>query len=81
MVENNPTVVRVCSYIAAHGCYHVDNLVNSQELLQKDSKQRVVGGDTHEKIYWRSWYWTYMLFDSCYLMERKKSGEKRRSNR
>ena len=43
--------------------------------------QRIVGGDTHEKIYWRSWYWTYMLFDSCYLMERKKSGKKPRRNR
>lgn len=43
--------------------------------------QRIVGGDTHEKIYWYSWHRTYMLLDICYIVERKKSGEKPRRNR
>ena len=33
----------------------------------------VVEGNTHEKIYWHSWHWIYMLLDICYLMDRKKS--------
>ena len=36
----------------------------------------VVEGNTHEKIYWHSWHWIYMLLDICYLMDRKKSGKK-----
>ena len=37
MVENNPTVVRVCSYIAAHGCLEYDciDLQNSQDITEK----------------------------------------------
>ena len=37
MVENNPTVVRVCSYIDAHGCLEYDciDLQNSQDITEK----------------------------------------------
>ena len=37
MVANNPTVVRVCSYIAAHGCLEYDciDLQNSQDITEK----------------------------------------------
>ena len=37
MVENNPTVVRVCSYIDAHGCLEYDciDLQNNQDITEK----------------------------------------------
>lgn len=37
MVENTPTVVRVCSYIDANGCLDYDciDLQNNQEITEK----------------------------------------------
>jgi hypothetical protein len=37
MVENTPTVVRVCSYIDANGCLDYDciDLQNNQDITEK----------------------------------------------